>query len=136
MLRLIAMGILAIPLCAQTAVNPYDLARFIDSHSGEWASLSKAMGLSDLPVLPRCDPSTVWPCSVDVITASNGDFEELANISGGPSNERLLVYALPRLKEIATGSDAENKEWLRSVVARCNETPEKRTLQALLGDKH
>jgi hypothetical protein len=69
---------------------------------------------------------------------SNKDFEDLANIDvdGGPSNERLLVYALPGLKEIASGSNVEARKWLHSVLSFCKETPEKRMLQGLLEGKH
>lgn len=65
------------------------------------------------------------------------EFEELANIDvdGGPSNEQLLVYALPGLKEIASGSNGEEKGWLRSVLSYCKDTPAKRILQALLDAK-
>jgi hypothetical protein len=305
--RPIALGILAVSACAQTAPSPQDLAHAIDSHKADWASISKALGVTDLSVLPRCDPSTIWPCSVDVITVfkpaqvilalsgwpessylrflengsrwlyvgtqgamvknyggryeisrvaenpflrissqgangsdidseietwfdltlsdfepvfgftvqgtehrmgigvsrevratatyggeipaetihldleiryllgygadlgfaryratyqraanekkfslrdvhpllsdapsiSNKDFQDLANIDGAtinesPSNERLLVYALPRLKQIASGADAETREWLRSVLSFCKDTPEKRMLLELL----
>jgi hypothetical protein len=68
---------------------------------------------------------------------SSKGFEDLANIDGAtinerPSNEQLLIYALPRLEEIASGADAENREWLRSVLSFCKDTPEKRTLLELL----
>jgi hypothetical protein len=301
MLRLIALGILAIPVCAQTAVNPYDLARFIDSHTNiDWAPIWKAWGVAKPPEMPTCGRG-LDRCSADVITVpkpsqailavegwlsdtylrfvedgsgwrfagayhtsanfhpgryevtriagerflrvsgddaygtgvdseietwfdlsradfepvfaftvqgwdfleelainrkiyasasprsansidlelevvysgdgvdlgsaeyratykrapdqqqfslrrvepyprelpaiSNKDFDELAKIAIGPSNERLLVYTLPRLKEIASGPDSEVKDWLRDVLARCKDTPEKRALQALLGNK-
>ncbi len=306
MFRLIALAILAIPLCAQNMANPYDLVRSIDSHNSNWTSLWNAPRITEPRSLPRCDPSTTWPCSVDVITVlkpsqaivalsgwpestylrfledgsgwryagledaivknygrryeisriadkpflrissqgangsdvdseieswfdlslpdfepvfeftvqgseirfgvgisrwvhanalaagesievdlevlyseslyvdlglarykatyarqpnqkrfslrevhpffsdapeiSNKDFEDLANIDGTtmnerPSNERLLVYTLPRLKEIASGPDSEVKEWLRDILSRCKDTPEKRALQALLERK-
>jgi hypothetical protein len=304
MLRLIALGILAIPVCAQTATNPYDLARSIEGRNVDWASFWKKLGVAKPPDMPRCEVD--WACSADVITLlnpsqaivvvsampedvylrfledragwryagvhitfkknfgrryeisrmldkaflrvssqgasgsdvdseveswfdlslldfepvfeftvqgseirygvgvsrwvhanatlagesievdlevqysealyvdlgharykaiyarqpnqkkfslrevhpffsdapeiSNKDFENLANIDGAaidenPSNEKLLVYTLPRLKEIASGTEAENKEWLRSVLSFCKDTPEKRALQALLGNK-
>jgi len=77
----------------------------------------------------------VAPSLGDLAAISNEDFEDLANIGGGPSNEQLLVHTLPRLKEIASGSDAREQEWLRSVLSFCKDTPEKRTLQALLARK-
>lgn len=62
------------------------------------------------------------------------DFEVLAGIGPeDPSNEQLLAYALPGLQKVATGSDAGAKEWLRSVLNNAKDTPEKRSLLALLG---
>lgn len=60
------------------------------------------------------------------------DFEELADPFSGISNEKLLAYALPGLQKIATGSDSEAKEWLRSILENAMDTPEKRQLLALL----
>lgn len=79
----------------------------------------------------------VHPLLSDAPAISNKDFQDLADIDGAtinerPSNEKLLVYALPRLKQIASGTDAENREWLRSVFSFCKDTPEKRTLLDLL----
>jgi hypothetical protein len=309
MFRLIVLGILAAQAWAQSTVSPYDLARAIDSHSADWSAIGRTLGVSDLELLPRCDPSTTWPCSVDAITvlkpsqiiialsgwpestylrfledgtrwrhtgthvafrknhderyeisrfaekpflrvsgqgasgsnidseietwfdltqsgfepifrftvqgwenrmgagvsrrvratASEGsdipaetihldlevryassydaslgfakyraiyqraanqkkfslrkvtaslpngpaisgkDFEDLANVDfrdePTPSNERLLVYALPGLKQIASGANAEDRGWLRSLLGFCKDTPEKHTLLELLA-KH
>ena len=65
---------------------------------------------------------------------SNREFELLANIDTeqSPATERMLVYTLPRLKEIATGSNADGRNWLRSVLDNCKNTPEKRLLESLL----
>ena len=57
------------------------------------------------------------------------------DVNGGPSNDQLPIYALPRMKELAAGTDDNDKEWLRSVLSFCKDTPEKRTLQALLDAK-
>ena len=65
-------------------------------------------------------------------TISTKDFEELADPFEGPSNEKLLIYALPGLQKIATGSDPDAKEWLRSILSFAKETPEKRSLLGLL----
>jgi|SRR5579871_6401 len=66
-------------------------------------------------------------------TMSETDFEQIANIEDdGPSPERLLVYAWDGLKSVASGKDAEAKRWLRDVLSRCKDTPEKRTLLGLL----
>ena len=66
-------------------------------------------------------------------------FEDLVNISGDdiprPSEEQMLVYTLPRLKEIAAGPDAEARQWLKEVVDSCKDTPEKRELEAILKSK-
>jgi hypothetical protein len=67
---------------------------------------------------------------------SSKDFEDLANIDFGdppvPSNERLLAYTLPRLKQIASSKDEQDRGWLRSVLGFCKDTPERRTLLELL----
>jgi len=72
-------------------------------------------------------------------TITQQDFEELANISGAdspqPSNEKLLTYTLPSLKEIAIGPDDEARGWLKSILEFCNDSAEKRELQALLSRK-
>jgi hypothetical protein len=82
----------------------------------------------------------VHPFFSDAPEISNKDFEDMASIDGAttnehPTNERLLIYTLPRLKEIASGPDSEVKEWLRDILSVCKDTPEKRTLQALLERK-
>jgi hypothetical protein len=79
----------------------------------------------------------VHPFRSDSPAISNKAFEDLAdiNVDGGVSNEQLLVYTLPRLKQIASGSNADALGWLRSVLSVCKDTPEKRTLQALLARK-
>ena len=60
------------------------------------------------------------------------DFEALGDPFEGPSNEQLLVYALPGLQKIATGSDAKARAWLSSILEKAKETPEKRALAELL----
>jgi len=60
------------------------------------------------------------------------DFEELADPFSELSNEKLLTYALPGLRKIATGADADAKGWLRSILNEAMDTPEKRTLLGLL----
>lgn len=63
------------------------------------------------------------------------DFKELADPFSDLSNEKLLQYALPGLEKIASGSDADAKKWLKSVLEYAQDTPEKRALLDLLG-KH
>jgi hypothetical protein len=63
------------------------------------------------------------------------DFLDLSDILFQPGAERMLVYALPGLKELASGKRSEAKEQLRLMLAKCKDTPEKRTLLALLGEK-
>jgi hypothetical protein len=60
------------------------------------------------------------------------DFEALADPFQNPSIEKILVYALPGLRGIATGSDPEAKEWLQSILDEAQDTPEKRELLDLL----
>lgn len=62
------------------------------------------------------------------------DFEVLAGIGNRePSNEQLLAYALPGLQKIAAGSDADSKQWLRSILDNAKDTPEKQSLLESLG---
>jgi len=65
---------------------------------------------------------------------SKNDFEKLANIdlNNEATNEQLLVYAMPRLKEIANGSDRKAQARLRVVLNYCKNTPEVLELKALL----
>jgi hypothetical protein len=64
---------------------------------------------------------------------SQTDFDQVANITDdGPSPEKLLVYALDGLKKVASGKDADAKDWLQYVLSRCKDTQEKRTLLDLL----
>lgn len=50
----------------------------------------------------------------------------------GPSNEDYLRYLLPELKNIATGPDNEQKEWLKRLLEKCDNTIEKRELEVVL----
>ena len=63
------------------------------------------------------------------------DFLDLSDILFQPGAERMLVYALPGLKELAGGNRSEAQEELRLMLAKCKDTPEKRTLLELLGEK-
>ena len=65
-------------------------------------------------------------------TMSNKEFEDLVDLDAGPANEHLLVYALAGLKEVASGKNVNAKEWLRSMLGHCKDTPEKRELFELL----
>ena len=47
MFRLIALGMFAVAAWAQSALNPYDLARAIDSRDPNWTSHWKALGVTD-----------------------------------------------------------------------------------------
>jgi hypothetical protein len=60
------------------------------------------------------------------------DFETLQGLNF--QNERALVHTLGGLKQVATGSDPEPKKWLRSLLDKTRDTPEKRELLQLLGN--
>ena len=50
----------------------------------------------------------------------------------GPSNGEILRYNVDELEGIATGSDVRAKDWLRSYLTECRNTPEReRLLKAL-----
>lgn len=59
---------------------------------------------------------------------SNQEYEELTDLLDGPTNEQLLRYALPSLKKLATTGNADAKDWLRSMLENCKDTPERRVL--------
>lgn len=62
------------------------------------------------------------------------EFEAVSDIHDDPLPfEQVLIYALPGLKQIASGSDAEARGELREYLAVCKDTPEKKTLLDLLG---
>jgi hypothetical protein len=69
------------------------------------------------------------------ITASQ--FEALANIvtDDGITAEQLMSYVMPRLREIASGTDTDAKGWLESILSFSKDTPEKRELEAILKAK-
>lgn len=54
------------------------------------------------------------------------------DLDEGPSDEDLIRYAFPGLKELATGNDSEAKGWLKQLLAMADNTPEVRELKALL----
>jgi hypothetical protein len=60
------------------------------------------------------------------------DFTDLADVAPRLTNERMLVYALPGLKALATGKDADARDELKAILEKCKDTPEKRTLLELL----
>jgi hypothetical protein len=63
---------------------------------------------------------------------SNKEYLELTDLLDGPTNEQLLRNALPGLKKLAATGNADAKDWLRSIVENCKDTPEKRVLLDLL----
>lgn len=65
------------------------------------------------------------------VPISTSDFEDFARV-GTASQEQEIRYALPRLKEVAAGKDQDAKLWLRRVLGRADDTPEKRELLAVL----
>jgi len=74
------------------------------------------------PFSPRMQESKV----------SGKEFEALADLNQGPSDEDLIRLDLHGLTEVATGKDAAAKTWLRDLLKRCKDTPEVRKLKALL----
>jgi hypothetical protein len=60
------------------------------------------------------------------------EFADLADPFSGIDNEELLGLALPGLEKIARGTDADAKEWLKSILNDAKDTPEKRRLLDLL----
>jgi len=63
---------------------------------------------------------------------SGQELEALLDVDSGPTNERLLTYALAGLKQAAMGKSVDAKEWLRRTLDNCKDTPEKRELLQLL----
>jgi hypothetical protein len=65
---------------------------------------------------------------------SNADFEKLVNIDvdDGPSDEQLVQFAMPRLKEIASGRDQASRKSLKEGIEHWEDSPAKRELLALI----
>jgi hypothetical protein len=63
---------------------------------------------------------------------SKAEFEALMNLYEGPSNEDLMRYIMPRLREIASGRNDATKNWLKLFLSKAQNTPEVRELKALL----
>jgi hypothetical protein len=63
----------------------------------------------------------------------NKEYESLVDLDEGTTNERLLVYALPGLKKVASGTNQDGKNWLGLILTNCKDTPEKKLLLGLLG---
>lgn len=62
-------------------------------------------------------------------------FEKLVDLDeGGASNELLISEALPGLKKVASGDNADARGWLRSMLSNVKDTPEKRELVKLLDE--
>ena len=62
----------------------------------------------------------------------NRDFEALADLDEGPSNEDLIRLVMPELRDLASGADDSAKGWLKEFLLRAHDTPEVRELKALL----
>jgi hypothetical protein len=61
------------------------------------------------------------------------DIDNIYNLEDDrPSNEDYLRYLLPELKKIAAGPQSETKDWLKRFLKECENTVEKREIQALL----
>ncbi len=65
-------------------------------------------------------------------TIPTKDFEDLANPFTNPANETFILYALPGLKKIAAGSNADDRAWLRAFLDHAEDTPQKHALLELL----
>lgn len=59
------------------------------------------------------------------------DFQSFVRASG-ESEEQDIKYALPRLKEIAAGKNDDATQWLKRILDRTADSPEKRALLELL----
>jgi hypothetical protein len=67
-----------------------------------------------------------------LVPMANKDFEDLTEMYPGPGIEKLLVYVLPGLQELASGTDVQTKKELKTLLEGCKNTSEKRELEALL----
>lgn len=70
---------------------------------------------------------TVYPAS----QIPRQEFDDFSRV-GQASDEEEIKYAMPRLKEIAAGDNGDAKMWLRRILDRVGDTPEKRALLELL----
>ena len=63
---------------------------------------------------------------------SPAEFEALADLDQGPSDEDLIRYNMSRLSEIASSRDSATKRWLKQLLTSVKDTPEVRELKSLL----
>ena len=65
---------------------------------------------------------------------SKEEFEKIVDIDAddGPSDEQLVQFAMPRLKEIASGPDREARKSLKEGIEYWKDSPEKREILALI----
>lgn len=61
------------------------------------------------------------------------DFESLTDLEIS-SDDMLLAYNMPGLREVARGKEMELKRKLRELLDRCKHTPQKNEIMKLLGD--
>jgi len=66
------------------------------------------------------------------VSISTKDFEDMTDVTKGPSPEQMLVYALPGLSKIAVSGAAETRSDLQALLEYYRNTPEKRELERLL----
>ncbi len=65
-------------------------------------------------------------------TIPNREFAALRNAIEEPLTDQIFRYALPGLRKVAAGNDADAREWLTSVLSGRADSPEKRELLAAL----
>ena len=71
--------------------------------------------------------------SLGAVAIPANAFEDFASMSEDVTDEQLLAYALPGLKEAAIGKNTEVKEWMREMLGHCKDTQAKQLLLKLLG---
>jgi len=76
----------------------------------------------------------ITPAGGSARPVSKDDFEKLVNIEteDGPSESQLVEFAMPRLREIASGPDTEDRQSLKEGIEYWEDSPAKRELLALI----
>jgi len=84
----------------------------------------------DRAVFVRRSPNSEFALDEGLSEVSGKQIESLyEDLDSEITNEDFLKYDLEFLKEIASGAETPQKQWLRQFLADCRETPEKQQLR-------
>ncbi len=118
---------------AHIPVNPAELVvmLFVTFETDASQEHVTTLGKRELTARYTRNRKGEFQCASVTDGASCADFKALST-SGGPSEEDLVRLSFGVLKNVATGSNDDQKRWLRRYLSHRKNTPEVRELRALL----